>query len=108
MRFEIACLGKARLREEPPGRLQSPHHAFLGQMALMLLVAISINACSRSPVSPSVPAPMSPPSPAFTPTPDYSNPEVTVVADGLLGPIGVEELPGGGILVAEEGTGQKD
>lgn len=77
-------------------------------MALMLLVAISINACSRSPVSPSVPAPMSPPSPAFTPTPDYSNPEVTVVAGGLLGPIGVEELPGGGILVAEEGTGQKD
>ena len=35
-------------------------------------------------------------------------PVVTVAADGLLNPIGLAELPGVGILIAEEGTGEKD
>lgn len=35
-------------------------------------------------------------------------PQVTVVVDGLLGPIGMAPLPDGGLLVAEEGTGSND
>jgi glucose/arabinose dehydrogenase len=49
-----------------------------------------------------------PATPAPSPTPDYSNPQVTVLVDGLFGPIGLAELPHGGILVAEEGTGGDD
>ena len=33
---------------------------------------------------------------------------VTVVADGLFGPIGLAALPNGALLVAEEGTGERD
>lgn len=46
-----------------------------------------------------------------TPTPvveALGPPQVTVVVDGLLGPIGMAALPDGGLLVAEEGTGNKD
>lgn len=46
--------------------------------------------------------------PTPSPMPDYSNPQVTVLVDGLFGPIGLAELPHGGILVAEEGTGGND
>lgn len=35
-------------------------------------------------------------------------PQVAVVVDGLLGPIGMVALPDGGLLVAEEGTGSND
>lgn len=35
-------------------------------------------------------------------------PQITVVADGLLGPLGMAALPDGSLLVAEEGTGQRD
>ncbi len=35
-------------------------------------------------------------------------PQVAVVVDGLLGPIGMAALPDGGLLVAEEGTGSND
>ncbi len=34
--------------------------------------------------------------------------DVTVVAEGLLNPVGLAILPGGGLLVAEEGTGEDD
>ncbi len=46
-----------------------------------------------------------------TPTPvveALGPPQVTVVVDGLLGPLGMAALPDGGLLVAEEGTGNKD
>jgi cytochrome c peroxidase len=44
-----------------------------------------------------------PPSP--TPLP---GPQVRVVAEGLIGPIGLAALPDGSLLVAEEGTGKRD
>jgi cytochrome c peroxidase len=37
-----------------------------------------------------------------------SEPHLRVVADGLFGPVGLEALPNGSILIAEEGTGQRD
>ncbi|MCZ7570823.1 MAG: ScyD/ScyE family protein [Ardenticatenaceae bacterium] len=37
-----------------------------------------------------------------------AEPQVRVVVDGLLNPMGMAALPGGGLLVAEEGTGQDD
>ena len=37
-----------------------------------------------------------------------SRPSIRVVADGLLGPIGLAAMPGGGLLIAEEGTGGRD
>ena len=46
-----------------------------------------------------------------TPTPvveALGPPQVTVVVDGLLGPLGMAALSDGGLLVAEEGTGNKD
>jgi hypothetical protein len=46
--------------------------------------------------------------PAPSPTPDYSDPRVEVLVDGLFGPIGLAELSHGEILVAEEGTGGND
>lgn len=36
------------------------------------------------------------------------SPTLNVVAEGLLGPIGLAALPDGGLLIAEEGTGQFD
>ena len=43
------------------------------------------------------------------PLPDYSTtPQVREFANGLLNPVGLTELPDGIILVAEEGTGNKD
>ncbi|NNC91466.1 MAG: ScyD/ScyE family protein [Acidimicrobiia bacterium] len=40
--------------------------------------------------------------------PELGEPTVTVAADGLVNPLGLAELPDGGILVAEEGTGERD
>lgn len=40
--------------------------------------------------------------------PQAAAPTVRVVADGLVGPIGMAALPGGGLLVAEQGTGERD
>ena len=43
------------------------------------------------------------------PLPDYSTtPQVHEFANGLLNPVGLAELPDGSVLVAEEGTGNKD
>ena len=43
--------------------------------------------------------------PTVTPIPE---PQIRVVAQGLLGPIGLAVLPGGELLVAEAGTGERD
>ncbi len=43
-----------------------------------------------------------------TDTNAWTTPSISVVADGLLGPIGLEVLPDGSLLVAEEGTGGRD
>jgi hypothetical protein len=39
---------------------------------------------------------------------DYSQPQVTVVAEGLIHPLGLAALPDGSLLIAEEGTGEND
>ncbi len=39
---------------------------------------------------------------------DYSEPEITVLIEGLIHPLGMALLPDGGLLIAEEGTGQND
>lgn len=39
---------------------------------------------------------------------DYSEPEVAVLLEGLIHPLGMALLPDGGLLIAEEGTGQND
>ncbi|MCP4168344.1 MAG: ScyD/ScyE family protein [Chloroflexi bacterium] len=39
---------------------------------------------------------------------DFSDPHIEVVVDGLLAPIGMALMPDGGLLVAEDGTGQRD
>ena len=38
----------------------------------------------------------------------YSQPEVTVLLEGLVHPLGMALLPDGGLLIAEEGTGKND
>ena len=38
----------------------------------------------------------------------YANPNIETIADGLLSPVGMTLLPDGSLLVAEEGTGQRD
>jgi cytochrome c peroxidase len=37
-----------------------------------------------------------------------TEPQIRVVVDGLLNPVGMARLPDGGLLVAEEGTGKRD
>ncbi|MDM8519799.1 ScyD/ScyE family protein [Anaerolineales bacterium HSG6] len=44
----------------------------------------------------------------YTETLSNTTPQIEVVADGLLAPLGMDVLPDGTLLVAEEGTGQKD
>jgi hypothetical protein len=39
---------------------------------------------------------------------DYSQPQVSVAAEGLIHPLGLAALPDGGLLIAEEGTGEND
>lgn len=41
-------------------------------------------------------------------SPPLPPPQVEVVADGLFAPVGMAALPDGGLLVAEEGTGNRD
>lgn len=75
-------------------------------VGILLSVAIIANACGR-PAPAAVPTlPLAQATPLATP--DYSHPQVSVVVDGLLGPIGLAELPGGSIAVAEEGSGKDD
>ncbi len=39
---------------------------------------------------------------------DPSEPSVTVLVDGLINPVGIDVLPDGGVLIAEEGSGERD
>jgi hypothetical protein len=39
---------------------------------------------------------------------DYAQPQVTVAVEGLVHPLGLAVLPNGGLLIAEEGTGEND
>lgn len=57
---------------------------------LILVTAVYLSACSNTPVS--------------APT----DPQITVVAGSLIRPIGLAQLPDGGLLVAEAGSGQED
>jgi cytochrome c peroxidase len=62
------------------------------------MTALIMAACSGGATTPS-PEPTSDP---------YANPQIRVVAEGLLAPIGLAALPDGGLLVAEDGTGERD
>lgn len=76
------------------GLLSTWRWKWVGLVGIILIVA----GCRDQPL----------PTPVPSPTPDYGNPQVTVLVDDLFGPIGLAELPHGGILVAEEGTGSGD
>ncbi|MCB0159336.1 MAG: hypothetical protein KDD83_14465, partial [Caldilineaceae bacterium] len=52
--------------------------------------------------------PARPPAPAADALPDLPAPSIAVVVDGLFGPVGLEALADGSLLVAEEGSGQRD
>ncbi|MEM7535596.1 MAG: ScyD/ScyE family protein [Chloroflexota bacterium] len=41
-------------------------------------------------------------------SPSPSQPQTTVIIDNLLGPVGLAQLPNGGLLIAEEGSGERD
>ncbi|MCB9162515.1 MAG: ScyD/ScyE family protein, partial [Caldilineaceae bacterium] len=71
----------------------------LGQLVAAVALILGVTtACA--------PAPSSTPAPGALP--DLPAPSVTVVVDGLFGPLGLEALADGSLLVAEEGTGQRD
>ena len=72
-------------------------------LLLLSLCLAMLTACSAE----SLPLPT--PIATFSPAPTVaSTPTITVVAEGLLGPIGLAALPDGSLLVAEEGTGGRD
>lgn len=71
-------------------RLRATHYA------LLFVVSFILAACAGQPTN-NAAAPV-----------DYSQPQVSVVAEGLLHPLGLAALPHGGLLIAEEGTGQND
>ncbi|MEZ4560109.1 MAG: ScyD/ScyE family protein, partial [Caldilineaceae bacterium] len=71
----------------------------LGQLVAAVALALGVmSACASAPST----------APAPGALPDLSAPSVTVVVDGLFGPLGLETLADGSLLVAEEGTGQRD
>ncbi|MCB0047454.1 MAG: ScyD/ScyE family protein [Caldilineaceae bacterium] len=81
------------------------HAPFMFLSVSLLLIACASTSPASSTLSPSPASPaVSPTSPAPVPSP----PVITVVTDGLLGPIGLAALPDGSLLVAEEGTGGRD
>jgi hypothetical protein len=70
----------------------------LQPLILMLAAALAVVACAGEAEE--------------TATPELAaslpKPNVSVVASGLINPVGMAELPDGGLLVAEEGTGEDD
>ncbi|MGB0385231.1 MAG: ScyD/ScyE family protein [Ardenticatenaceae bacterium] len=58
--------------------------------ALYLLLIFALFGCSRPKSEPD------------------ANPQIHVVVDGLVAPVGMAVMPDGGLLVAEEGTGMRD
>jgi len=62
-------------------------------LCLLLFTGAPLVACAAG--RPQSPAPLPPP-------------HIEIIADGLFAPVGMAALPGGGLLVAEEGTGRRD
>lgn len=61
---------------------------------MLLLVSTLLGACTQPETEPQIV--------------DYSNPRIEIVARGLFGPIGMAEMNDGSILIAEEGSGNRD
>jgi hypothetical protein len=87
-RRNVVRIAYCVLRRRSP--LRKTHYA------LLFVVSFILAACAGQPAN-DVAAPV-----------DYSQPQVSVVAEGLLNPLGLAALPDGGLLIAEEGTGQND
>jgi sugar lactone lactonase YvrE len=64
-------------------------------LSYILGLTISLTACSGGQIS-------------RLPTPTLAQPQTQLVAEGLIGPIGLAILPDGTLLVAEAGTGERD
>ena len=64
-------------------------------VALFALALLALSSCAGETVATTTVRPL-------------AEPHVRVVADGLFGPVGLEALPDGSLLVAEEGTGHRD
>jgi hypothetical protein len=81
-------------------------------LLLLVVLALLLSGCGRQQAEPTpTPFPPTPtPIPELAPSTaaDLSNPRIEVIASGLFGPIGLAELPNGGLLIAEEGTGGND
>ena len=76
------------------------------QIAAICVCLISMTCASCVPVSSLQQPDASAQQPAATIA--QTEPKVEVVAQGLLGPIGLAALPDGSLLIAEEGTGERD
>lgn len=76
--------------------VQQLNKAFVFLSALLLLVA-----CSNEPT-------IGPIVEGYTETRDARVPSAEIVVEGLINPVGIEPLLGGGLLIAEEGTGERD
>ncbi len=72
------------------------------QPLLLFILALFLAACGL--VGVQTPSELQP---APTPIP-WDRPRVEIFQEGFLGPIGLAKLPDGSLLVAEEGTGQRD
>jgi len=70
------------------------------KMVILVLITLLLAACANSDARTRL-------TPTPSPTPP-TEPQTRVVAQGLVGPIGLARLPDGSLLVAEAGTGQKD
>ena len=65
--------------------------------AVVFTALFAVAACGRGQSSPVGTGPV-----------PLAEPHTRVVADGLFGPVGLEALPDGSMLIAEEGTGGRD
>ncbi|NKQ36622.1 MAG: ScyD/ScyE family protein [Chloroflexi bacterium] len=70
-------------------KLQRKHQSLIWTTAVSLLILLA--ACQKQPEAPQT-----------------VTPQVEVVAEGLLAPIGMAALPDGSLLIAEDGTGHND
>ena len=76
---------------------------------LLLLSFVALIGCSKAAEeNPTPPLIAAAPATAVSTIEPAPTPQVTTVATGLINPLGLAELPGGGLLIAEEGTGEKD
>ncbi|MDJ0757141.1 MAG: ScyD/ScyE family protein [Ardenticatenaceae bacterium] len=70
----------------------------LSTVSLLLTVIFSLLACQAPETDQPAPVAES----------NSDEVQITIVVEGLLNPVGVEPLPDGGLLIAEEGTGEPD